>query len=49
MRLALILLPLAALALTACGGTTNRTVVVNPPANSTVVVPEHGQPVVEPH
>jgi ABC-type Fe3+-hydroxamate transport system substrate-binding protein len=46
MRPVLIPLALAAVAagLAACGGTSERTVVVNPAPGSTVVVPEHGEP-----
>jgi len=39
--------PLAFLALAACG-TTEKTVIVAPPAGSTVVVPPHGAPEVVP-
>ena len=37
-----------ALGLAACGGTSERTVVVNPAPGSTVVVPDHGAPQVVP-
>ena len=37
-----------ALGLAGCGGTSERTVVIAPPAGSTVVVPEHGAPRVVP-
>lgn len=47
-RIALILAPLIAMALTACGTTTEKTVVVTPAAGSTVVVPPDGQPRVIP-
>jgi len=43
---ALLLIPLCAVLLTACG-TTEKTVVVNPAPGSTVVVPDHGAPHVE--
>ncbi|MGH7087951.1 MAG: hypothetical protein ACREFQ_03535 [Stellaceae bacterium] len=36
------------LGVAACGGTDNRPVVVQPPANSTVVVPPSGQPIICP-
>ncbi len=41
MRFALLLVPFTALLLTACG-TTEKTVVVQPAAGSTVVVPPNG-------
>ncbi len=43
MRLAVLAAPLALLALSACGSTTEKTIVVNPPAGSTVVVPPNGE------
>jgi ABC-type Fe3+-hydroxamate transport system substrate-binding protein len=49
MRLSLFVLPIAAVLLTACGSTTERTVVVTPAAGSTVVVPPNGQPRVVPN
>jgi len=48
MRRSLLILPLAALLLTACG-TTERTVVVTPSNGSTVVVPPNGEPRVVPN
>ncbi|MBX6321103.1 MAG: hypothetical protein IRY94_04680 [Rhodospirillaceae bacterium] len=41
-RVLMALALLAPLALAACGGTTEKTVVVNPPPGSTVVVPDSG-------
>jgi len=46
-RFAFILVPLTAVLLTACG-TTEKTVVVQPAAGSTVVVPPNGDPKVIP-
>lgn len=43
MRTALLFM-VTAFALAACGGSDNRPVVVNPPAGSTVVVPQSGSP-----
>jgi hypothetical protein len=37
-----VLIPASALILAACGSTTEKTVVVNPPAGATVVVPPSG-------
>ena len=42
MRSPIILIVLSALALTACGTTREKTVVVNPPADSTTVVHSNG-------
>jgi uncharacterized protein YcfL len=47
MRLTYILVPLTALLLTGCG-TTEKTVVVQAPPGSTVVVPPHGDAKVVP-
>jgi hypothetical protein len=47
MRIASVLVPLFALMLSACG-TTEKTVVVQPAAGSTVVVPPNGDPKVVP-
>lgn len=41
LRLLALMLPLA---VAACGHTEKKTVVVNPPPGSTVVVPSNGQP-----
>ncbi|HVV28842.1 MAG TPA: hypothetical protein VHC40_12835 [Rhizomicrobium sp.] len=40
---------LACLVLAACGSTEHKTVVVNPPPDSTTVVDEHGHPHTVPH
>ncbi len=42
MRASLIVLALSAVMLTACGTTREKTVVVNPPADSTTVVHSNG-------
>ena len=47
MRLKVLLTLIAPLVLAACG-TTEKTVVINPPPGSTVVVPPSGDPHVEP-
>ncbi len=50
MRPVLLLIPACLLLLSACGGATHKTVIVNAPPGSTVVVPEHGDPhVIAPH
>jgi ABC-type Fe3+-hydroxamate transport system substrate-binding protein len=49
MRLSLLVFPIAALLLTACGSTTERTVVITPAPGSTVVVPPNGQAHVVPN
>jgi len=40
---------LACLALAACGGTERKTVIVNPPPNSTTVVDQNGNAHTEPN
>lgn len=47
--LKIIPLILLCLGVAACGGSDNRPVIVQPPPNSTVVVPPSGQPIVCPN
>ena len=49
MRASLIVLSLSALFLSACGTTHEKTVVVNPPPDSTTVVHSNGDTTVTPH